>query len=673
MGRQPAVIIIARHGARLDAADKQWHFTSPTPYDPPLTYGGWIQSRTLGNRIGSILHTRESGLEEQPANGSLRKTTVPTVDEYGSEGSAQSTKKNHKTLRKHKIYVHTSPFLRCMQTSVAITAGISQFNRSLQAGNHHLSSKNHHMHSEVQHPTHPIPSFGRNTDHWSTPHLSAIPEPEGQISVTQELAKPILRIDPFLGEWLSPEYFEQITPPPSSVMMLAGAKAELMRGGDYVDLPPGSNRNKSSIGNFPGGWSTDVHSMGTDKATEDGPLSTVSSIGQSLPRLNRASSHSNVTDSTSVSNNRSSPKTVSKIEAADNGHETGYDPPTPSYAISPSDPIPPGYVTHARDACVDVDFKWDSMRSPYDWGDGGDYGEEWSAMHRRFRRGLQNMILAYQYHGTSNIDRICSQEETQSFNDEEDADTDTVLILVTHGSGCNALIGALTNQPVLLDVGMASLTMAVRKDSGHGSANTAGLLNRSRRRSSIGSTVADEYEMKITASTEHLRTGPRLSPTILPHRSPSLSSSPIISHHRYRTHSTASSTSSTDGEFKLDPDIRSATGIGTSGGLSKSVGSSAGLWSRPVAVAADGSNEQLQPHKERAPHLSGNSPLTREVSVDEATEKNQDGLKPSSDTEDLVNGATGHPTTQHGLWGAPPSTMANEREKGMKRRWTHHR
>ena len=33
----------------------------------------------------------------------------------------------------------------------------------------------------------------------------------------------------------------------------------------------------------------------------------------------------------------------------------GYTPPTSTYALSAADAIPPDYVAHARDACVEVD------------------------------------------------------------------------------------------------------------------------------------------------------------------------------------------------------------------------------------------------------------------------------------------------------------------------------
>ena len=45
-------------------------------------------------------------------------------------------------------------------------------------------------------------------------------------------------------------------------------------------------------------------------------------------------------------------------------------------------------------------------------------------------------------------------ERPRIYHGHEDEDEDLVVIMVTHGAGSNALIGALTNQPVLLDVGI---------------------------------------------------------------------------------------------------------------------------------------------------------------------------------------------------------------------------
>jgi broad specificity phosphatase PhoE len=60
MVKGPSAVFIARHGARLDASDKSWHLTSPTPYDPPLTYGGWSQAKSLGLRIAALLHQQDN-------------------------------------------------------------------------------------------------------------------------------------------------------------------------------------------------------------------------------------------------------------------------------------------------------------------------------------------------------------------------------------------------------------------------------------------------------------------------------------------------------------------------------------------------------------------------------------------------------------------------------------
>ncbi|KAL8730124.1 MAG: hypothetical protein Q9181_004772 [Wetmoreana brouardii] len=690
MGKSPAVVIIARHGARLDAADKQWHLTSPTPYDPPLTYGGWIQSRTLGNRIASILHARYA----QDGHGGSNASS--DNNEPQAAGGVKNSQEDHSSSkingdqgkkRKYKIIIHTSPFLRCIQTSVAIGAGIAQFEGLVRKDGQPQLPKHHQMHSEAQHPVHTTSPYLTGTENWTTPHLSAIPEPAGiddddDMAVTakdRELfidqLKPRVRIDAFLGEWLSPEYFDLITPPPSSIMMITGAKAELMRRGEYVDVPAGSYRNGPGQGNFPGGWGSHSQAAAEESNFQDsGPLSTVSTIASTLPRLNRASSHSNVSASSPNSNSRTSPRSVSKIETSAVPRLSAYEPPTPSYAISPSEPIPPGYVAHARDACIDVDFQWDSMRQPHDWGNGGDYGEEWSTMHKRFRRGLQSMIAWYQHNHTELTTQNIIDGSTglSGTSDWIDHDTDIVLVLVTHGAGCNALVGAITNQPVLLDVGMASLTMAVRKEKlSQQPQSPVSPTHSSRRKSVMDTGISDDYEVKMIASTEHLQARSRSSTAGLQHRSPTLSSSPTATH-RYRTSSmasTASSSSFNDGDFKLDQENRAMNSIGISGGLTRSATSSGGLWSKPTSKTMDGYNDWL--HKEKAPQLSGHSPLAKEVSSNKKSSQEETNVEAEIDKAEELNGAPGHPTTQHGLWGAPPATTVNEREKGFKRRWTH--
>ena len=503
-----------RHGARLDAADKQWHLTSPTPYDPPLTYGGWTQCRALGARIASLLQAREE-LSEISDDEQISK-----VGQNGHQDGQRSRTPNSRAQgrrRKHKVIVHSSPFLRCIQTSVAISAGISQYRGQNEPASTEPSTNK--KTGSLAAPPRTNPSLT------ASPLLTAIPDEDAGhgASHNSSLAmrphlKPRLRIDAFLGEWLSPDYYENITPPPGSVMMVAGAKADLLRHGDYIDIADDPSILASTKGHFPGGWghkSPDPQPDGEeadDKLSED-----VSGLSLKAAQRDRASTVSSTSSSRSY-------------WQRDDGHilrasvtTGGYVPPVPRYAISPSDPIPSGYVNHARDACIEVDYQWDSMRPPQDWGDGGEYGEEWSHMHKRFRKGLQSMIAWYRlHHETANQSGGHQRVLHPHPHEEDDENTDTVLVLVTHGAGCNALIGALTNQPVLLDVSMASLTMAVRRDDESRPATpkngrqSPSLPMSPYSRYVHGHPLSADYSVQLTASTDHLRTASASQPLAVP-------------------------------------------------------------------------------------------------------------------------------------------------------------
>ncbi|KAI9706098.1 MAG: hypothetical protein M1836_005504 [Candelina mexicana] len=683
MSRPPAVVIVARHGARLDAADKQWHLTSPTPYDPPLTYGGWTQSRALGARIASLLQARESSLQDYSRNNPTSSTTSDAESSDIQEAGAQ--KNGRPRRRKHRVILHTSPFLRCVQTSVAISAGMAQLHSPDEYSSHSTPQSNH-PHSGSPH-LHAVDSMNTST-------LSAIPEPEEDL--TQQVhkkhrrrrryRKAIVRVDAFLGEWLSPDYFDLITPPPSSVMMVASAKADLLRRAEYVDPSHETTNGKANQGNFPGGWGSNWggSSFNTDCADE-GPLSSISSAGHGLPRKDRSSSHSSSKYSRSGIS-----KIVSRVK-----EQGGYTPPTPTYAISPSDPIPPGYVAHARDACVEVDYQWDSMREPQQWGDGGEYGEEWSAMHKRFRKGLQSMISCYRSHGSSK-NPYDTQDAVPGVRDEDedednDGNDDLVLILVTHGAGCNALIGALTNQPVLLDVGMASLTMAVRKDilNGVNSSSTPAYQEPTfspRRKSSINIGVSEDYEVKLVASTEHLRSGSNSNG--IPHlqSSSSKTSVPQISTYRHRYGPIALAGGPTDGNFTIgEPAARSMTSVGYGGQhRSSSAASSAprsfpntarngslGLWAGSPTLST--SEEETGLGDDMVLNFGDGAHDGKEVPTEAESRTLQDTHKNGKDnvTPPLWSGGNmGRSNSQRGLWGAAPLGIANERERGPKRRWT---
>ena len=528
--------ISRRHGARLDAADANWHLTTPTPYDPPLTYGGWTQCRALGVRIASLLQAREQSLNDAPTG----------IDSHHHNGHG-SRKRKRKT---HKVVIHSSPFLRCIQTSVAISAGMSQYNpTTVNTASPPMSR------SRTPSSMHSASPRLRAMDAGS-PGLAPISEPKhdfaheiarkmlaDQQQQQQHLPNPKskLRVDAFLGEWMNPQYYEHITPPPPSALMVATAKGELMQN-EHIDVYTPTISSKSSTSNLWGGG-------GNKGAGAHGAADDWSHVRDALPapsaRRDRASSVTSGASSDTGSGRRSpfkpshamnsQPSTMPKFET------TAYIPPTPSYAVSTSDHIPRGYVAHARNSTVNVDYQWDSSRSPQAWGDGGQYGEEWTSMHRRFRRGLNDMIHWYSQHDPDdrNEDALGIDQAEHKDEDAEEEEEDLVVVLITHGAGSNALIGAITEQPVLLDVGMASLTMAVKREDGPtlgaqseyvSSPTEAGAEqfpsttngNSYQRRGSYGTGLSAMYEMKIIASTEHLRPGSdpsRASPSPFPNRS----------------------------------------------------------------------------------------------------------------------------------------------------------
>ena len=404
-----------RHGNRLDAADKKWHLSSPTPYDPPLTYGGWLQARQIGNQISNYLELAKIEAE------SSRDASTP-----------------ERRRKRFKVVIHSSPFLRCIQTSIGITSGLAQ--------------------------TSPESSFQPSD------LLVPVPTPAGKTK--NSFRSSILRLDSFLGEWLCDEYFENITPPPSSSLMLGTAKADLLKREDYsvyTDFAPAPQPSrKASL------WSGSPDRPSFPAAGAEGAFDT-SSMSSALP---------------------------GQAE-----EKKGYGAPRPTYAVSSAGKIPDGFVAHARDECLAVDYQWDSTRAPLDFGDNGTLGEEWTAMHKRFRGGLKKMLNWYA--SAESPERIVSTAANQRVNEgpekpAEDEDVETVVIIVSHGAGCNALIGAITHQPVLMDVGIASITMASRKtDLDYFMLQDA---EKARHPETSPLIPVDKlYDIKLSASTEHLQ------------------------------------------------------------------------------------------------------------------------------------------------------------------------
>ncbi|KAF2465471.1 uncharacterized protein BDR25DRAFT_270045 [Lindgomyces ingoldianus] len=723
MVKGPAVVIIARHGARLDAADKTWHLTSPTPYDPPLTYGGWTQSKALGLRIAALLHAREN---EGEANGANPNADLAHLD-FGPLDQSKSGIDVKRGKKKHTIIIHSSPYLRCIQTSTAIAAGIAQYQPpTLQTrttkGRNGFCSQSPRTKSTVSES--PAVQSVAVTVPAEDPSLEVFGKRQiGPHNI-------LLRIDAFLGEWLTPDYYEDITPPPNSTMMVAGAKADLLRRGDYVEVQQNAHNSK---GHFPGGWmkSHGTSTSNSQSSTENGLRVGLGSLAQVSPFRERASSQGSIANLGSrTSHNHSlchshNHNGMSLLSRAHRVPAHVYDPPVPSYAVSPSDPIPRGYVTHARDACIDVDYQWDSMRPPQEWGDGGEYGDEWSTMHRRFRKGLAGMVNWYKEHGSETPHekirgftyRAHDSSTLQHISDAgpvvepclelEEEDEDLVLILVTHGAGCNALLGAISNQPVLLDVGMASLSMAVRRPSPSVRKSSMPTLS-TRRQSVMDMGMSEEYEMKVLASLDHLRPGvdPAKPP---PLSSPAVNASPSLEYRR-RFGGSAGSNSPVDSLFSLGEPYRSInSSLGsmrrssTSGSSSRllsnnpqssSTSSMTGLWS---SLRAPTPSEPLEGRHSPGHDMVLNfrevaqpdSPLPQLQQTQDWSDSNGDanGNEKHGEDDDLppLPSGLGRSLSQHGLWGPKLGTSegglwghpsvsnmwgGGERERGPKRRWS---
>lgn len=700
-----------------------------------------MQSRALGLRIASLLDKRGA---EATTDGGPRKPSYADsdLDVYElNNGSASNRDRNgvpKPKKRKQKVIIHSSPFQRCVQTSVGISAGLSQYQNVAANGR-----KSSDARIKTVSQLHSASPRLQATKIMGSPKLDPITEPQQSrhredfrrsLKEHSPQEKATLRVDAFLGEWLSPDYFEMITPPPNSTLMVAGAKADLLRRGEAIDMytPTGSPKPSGNL------WGAQAASSQSHPISTSGD--SAKAHHRAAPKRDRASSHGSAASSSSHrSDGRSSPFRPTEIMPPPPGRQSlGYTPPAPSYAVSPVDHIPRGYVAHAREACVDVDYQWDSMREPHFWGDGGAFGEEWSSMHKRFRRGLENMLEWYgENHGIQHTDDHEAVPEVSLTGGEEEVETELVLVLVTHGAGCNALIGAMTNQPVLLDVGMASLTMATRKADAPPFIGPSSLPARSttpgtpeplerrpsppHRRSSVDMGLSSIYDMKIVASSEHLRPGvdPSNTNPAIP-SSPSLASQSVPDYRRRfggGAHAAAGAPIASNwdlGEPATQPHPRphhpalgsmrrpsQATGIQPIRSYSVSTapppqprpiiantdssGVAGGLWS-PIIGKQPDSPSSLNPGMTNVSLLDGAKSPDGTVSPkheegtstpEEIAEKLAEDAEKHEAVSDLpvvssdVPKGLGRSLSQKGLWGSAPSGAKNEREKGFpKRRWT---
>lgn len=588
---------MARHGARLDAADKDWHLTSPTPYDPPLSYGGWIQSRALGLRIASLLHEPEF---------IGRRTEDPADNSNPLDDKTNHTPATADLHNKYNVIVHTSPFLRCLQTSIAVSAGISQYSAGTD------------------------PSLKKN---------AAGVDP-----------RPLVRVDGFLGEWLSPEYFEHIIAPPNSDQMVALAKAELLRQGETILQAREGTRALS--GHFPGGWGSQSQPTTPNEDDSLTPASNSQSTTPKYPIQRQRASTVDIPQPIAPATGTASAlgQLDTKLAAVKN---EPYVPPTPSYAVSASDPIPAGYVAHARDACIRVDYPWDSMRNPA-WATGGEYGEEWSSMQERVAGAFDRMMQWYRHPE----DQVSSPSiVAKDAPPREGHPKQTVLILVTHGADCSALINSLAGHPVMCEINTASVTLAVPRAR---LPSPDVKSDRSPTESPPGDqSISREYSLQLIASTDHLRAGvnPAQASSLTSPSTPQPPSPPSIPAYRNRLSSRPAPLSGTFSIAAISTTELSPQGWTFAHRPSISDVPripSGGLWS---SLASPDEKDEDQ-EEDFVPNFGDRRPVSHDSKLpDVPVDRSGWGQKLPQRTR-----------SQRGLWGSAASL--ENREAVSRRRWT---
>jgi len=370
-----------RHGARLDEANVSWAETAPADYDTPLTYGGWKDAQRFGSQLA-----------ENPAlQLSLDSNAHPPLPP-----------------RRKRIVVHSSPYLRCIQTAVGVCAGLA---------------------TKLSYSDSPMPTksrLGENKTRGKDHDL---------INLVDEA--PLLRVDAFLGEVLQPSSFHHARPP-ISPMMLAAAKGALLHEDPIESFTPANQ------GNFPGGWES-PHGRRTRDENHRMPLFAADSKSLDLALMGDMNYRSQLADL--IHRNRSNSQ--SRAQEAARGPNVGdstsifvaspgcYDPPVPTYSVSMDCPIPKGYVSHARTHCVDVDREWDSTKAAVQWGDGGTFEESDAQFYHRIQTGLRSLLDWY------SKQPVGDHGDGTWEHDNDEGHYDLVVIIVTHNKGCSALYDIL--------------------------------------------------------------------------------------------------------------------------------------------------------------------------------------------------------------------------------------
>ena len=441
-------------------------------------------------RIGSILHQ----FEQQKS-----RTDSPTQD-CTTRCYFHSEQSQIRDKRSLNVVMHSSPYLRCTQTAIAVSSGIANAYDELRRADQPETIRRDQEGIVEDKKRQEANSASSN----SAPQLS-IGGPELNYKSTSpkllssnfKKHRIKLKLDAFLGEWLTVDYFEHMYASPNATYLLETAKIDLLRGTEDIADDSDDTICKIVIKETPPDYNTSKNrkAIATKSPSEQGFQPQDHACSENYVRNNY--------DKCGIK--------VSTIFRTEFSLENGRDRASLDCdKLSKSESTPQGIIDQARRKYVKVDGQWDSMKEPLLWGDGGELGEDWGSMHQRLNTGLHCLLNWYMNKELHNQGAL---EATDSLSSEEH-ESDTVIIIVTHGAACNALIGAFTNQPIVVEVGTSSFTMFVRKEKVSEETLRCSITSRMELPQSR-SNLSNIYNLKLLASTQHLQ--PDINPTKIPY------------------------------------------------------------------------------------------------------------------------------------------------------------
>lgn len=442
-------------------------------------------------RIGSILHQFEH-----------QKSRVDSpIQDSSTNCYFQSENCQIGDKRSLNVVMHSSPYLRCTQTAIAVSSGIAKaYDKSSCANQPEIlrSGQQGTVQGSKQQEANSINSSFAAQSCMERPEFYPGKKSPKRLSSKIKTRKIKLRLDAFLGEWLTDDYFEHMYASPNATHLLETAKTDLLREPEAMDdCSENTIQNyitKENLAKYP----TDEGS-GQYFATDNLP----EQYFQSQAHPNNENRRRSIYKRNDIKLSLISSKNLDPDNRR--GRATPY-----HDKSSRSESIPQGIIDQARIRYVEVDSQWDSTKEPLLCGNGGELGEDWSSMHQRLTTGLRRLLKWHTNEESHNLE----PSGATSVLSTEDYKSDTVLIIVTHGAACNALIGAFTNQPVVIDVDTSSFTAFVRKEG----VNEEPSKYPTTLRTDLSTSpcdLSDIYDLKLLAATQHLQPG--IDPTKIPY------------------------------------------------------------------------------------------------------------------------------------------------------------